>query len=79
MVGTTYSCNAVFGALNELPKDLHGGDVMRVREWYLQGHAKHYRQNILLSSFSFPELRALFHSQCHSHSGIAKLEPQYKV
>lgn len=73
------SCGAVFEALNKLPKELHGADVMRVREWYLQGQAKHYRQNILLSSFCFPELRALLHSHCHSHSGMAKMQPVYKV
>lgn len=58
---------------------MHGVDVMRVREWYLQGQAKHYRQNILLSSFRFPELRALFNTQCKSHSGLAKLDIQCKV
>ena len=70
---------AVFGALNGMPKDLHGTDVMRVREWYLAGRGADYRQNILLSSFLSPELHALFSNFCHSHAGKAKLQMTQEV
>jgi len=71
--------HAVFEALNSLPKDLHGADVMRVREWYLSGRAADYRQNILLTSFLSPELNALIGNLCHSHAGKAKLQLTQEV
>lgn len=52
---------------------------MRIREWYLQGQAKHYRQNILLSSFNFPELKALYNGHCKSHSGRVQLQLDHEV
>lgn len=39
---------SVAEALNALPRSQHGSDIMRVREWYLNGMAKHYRQTLLL-------------------------------
>jgi U3 small nucleolar RNA-associated protein 25 len=40
----------VFEHLNQLPTKQHGSDLMRTREWYLNGWAKFYRQTIILSS-----------------------------
>ena len=42
----------MLGALNRLPRDAHGADLTRVREWALAGLYKHYRQTVLLSSFA---------------------------
>ena len=70
---------AVFEALNKVPEEMHGTDVMRVREWYLTDQAKDFRQNILLSSFVSPEMNALFSRLCRSHAGKAKLQPKCKV
>jgi len=33
----------VVEALNQLARQQHGVDIMRVREWQLSGWAKHYR------------------------------------
>lgn len=79
LLASRASLSAVFDAVNKLPRGMHGVDVMRVREWYLQGKAKQYRQSILMSSFCFPELKSLLSTQCMSHSGMAKLQMQYEV
>ena len=52
---------------------------MRVFDWYLAGHGKHYRQSILLSSFVSPEMNALFSRLCLSHAGKAKLQLAHPV
>lgn len=50
----------VFDHLNLQPKEAHGCDFSRVRSWYLDGHAKYFRQTILLSAFNFPSLNKLY-------------------
>lgn len=68
----------VFNALNEVPKGQHGVDIMRVREWYLSGHAKQHRQTIMLGSFATAEANALFNRSCDNHAGKARLKMTYK-
>ncbi|CAI5489304.1 unnamed protein product [Closterium sp. Naga37s-1] len=68
---------AVFAQLNKLPVKQHGTDFMRVREWYLNGWAGHYRQSIVLSAFSHPSINALFHRSCCNFSGKVKLRSEY--
>ena len=65
--------------MNQVPKGQHGVDIMRVREWYLSGHAKQHRQTILLSSFATAEANALFNRLCVNHAGKARLKVSYKV
>lgn len=57
-----------------MPKGQHGVDIMRVREWYLSGHAKQHRQTILLSSFATAEANALFNRMCINYAGKARLK-----
>jgi U3 small nucleolar RNA-associated protein 25 len=61
----------IYDSLNRIPKQQHNTDIMRIRDWYIGGRAKAYRQNILLSSFESPEMKSLFSRQCHNHSGLA--------
>ncbi|QRV97136.1 U3 small nucleolar RNA-associated protein 25 [Ceratobasidium sp. AG-Ba] len=47
---------------NVLPKEAHGADFARVREWCLDGHSSYLRQTILLSAYETPQIRALFNN-----------------
>lgn len=78
--GVRHCClPAVLEALNEVPKGQHGVDIMRVREWYLSGSARQYRQTILLSSFASAEVNALFNRSCSNHAGKVRLKVNHKV
>ena len=68
----------IFAQLNQIPKDLHGSDVLRIREWYLDGHAKHLRQNILLTAFMTPEINRLITAHFHNCFGSVRYIPPYK-
>ena len=70
---------AVLEAVNEVPKGQHGVDIMRVREWYLSGQARQFRQTILLSSFGSAEVNALFNRSCSNHAGKVRLKVTHKV
>ncbi|KAJ8500014.1 hypothetical protein OPV22_010566 [Ensete ventricosum] len=70
--------NTVMEQLNRIPSKQHGTDIMRIRQWYLDGHARFYRQTILLTSFVNPEMNALFNRSCLNHEGKVKLISQYK-
>ncbi|GBF92110.1 hypothetical protein Rsub_04457 [Raphidocelis subcapitata] len=66
----------VLDALNKLPQQQHGNDIMRVREWYLTGRAALYRQTIVTSSFASPDLMGILSKRCLSHAGKARLVAQ---
>ena len=63
----------IFEHLNAQPKEGHGCDFSRVRDWYLEGHAEYLRQTIVLSSFMTPELNQIFN---HNMTNIAG---KYKI
>ena len=50
----------ILDRLNLQPKEAHGCDFSRVRNWYLDGNAKYLRQTILLSAFNFPALNRIY-------------------
>ena len=68
----------VFSHLNQLPKDAHGCDFSRVRNSYLDGHAKYLRQTIILSAYLTPEINSLVSSHLHNYAGRVKYLPSYK-
>ncbi|KAK8916615.1 hypothetical protein KSP39_PZI023346 [Platanthera zijinensis] len=49
--------NTVIEHLNCIPSKQHGTDMMRIKKWYLEGHAPFYRQTIFLGSYLTPEAR----------------------
>ncbi|GJN13661.1 hypothetical protein PR202_gb00391 [Eleusine coracana subsp. coracana] len=67
----------VFEQLNHVPSKEHGTNVMRIRPWYLDQHARHYRQTILLGSYLTPELNALFNGLCLNYEGKVKMVTEY--
>ncbi|GFY98879.1 hypothetical protein Acr_13g0002800 [Actinidia rufa] len=46
--------DTVLEQLNHIPSKQHGTDIMRIRPWYLDGHAQFYRQTIILGSYLNP-------------------------
>uniref|UniRef100_A0A7C8YSV0 U3 small nucleolar RNA-associated protein 25 n=1 Tax=Opuntia streptacantha TaxID=393608 RepID=A0A7C8YSV0_OPUST len=70
--------NTVVEHLNRLPSKQHGTDIMRVRQWYLDGHAQFYRQTIILSSYLNPDINALFNRHCLNFKGKLRLSCEYK-
>ena len=43
---------------------------------YLDGRAKQYRQNLILTSFPCAEVNGVFHRHCQSHMGKVKAIPK---
>ncbi|KAI6697393.1 hypothetical protein NL676_017512 [Syzygium grande] len=70
--------DAVVEKLNRLPSKQHGMDVMRTRQWYLDGYARFYRQSIVLGYFFNPDMNALFNHRCLNYEGKVKLVCEYK-
>lgn len=67
----------IFKHLNLIPKESHGCDFGRVRNWYLDQNAPFLRQNLIFSSFLTPSLNALWNTQLRSISGRVKIAPEY--
>lgn len=70
--------NTVVEQLNRLPSKQHGTDVMRIRPWYLDGHAQFYRQTIILTSYLNPDINALFNHHCVNYQGKVKSVCEHK-
>ncbi|KAL8854671.1 MAG: hypothetical protein Q9221_000453 [Calogaya cf. arnoldii] len=68
----------IFDYLNLQPKEAHGCDFSRVRTWYLDGHGKHLRQTILISSFNFPALNKLYTQSMLNIAGKVKYNKVHK-
>lgn len=63
--------------MNLIPKESHGCDFSRVRNWYLEENAQYLRQTIMISEFSTPEMNNCFTKYCHNVAGFLKCRPYY--
>ncbi|KAI0407654.1 hypothetical protein F4802DRAFT_552793 [Xylaria palmicola] len=67
----------IFEHLNRQPREAHGCDFSRVREWYLDNQAENFRQTVVFSAFNTPELSEL-HRRGKNWAGRARVQPEYK-
>ncbi|KAI0881775.1 DUF1253-domain-containing protein [Annulohypoxylon maeteangense] len=66
----------VFEHLNLQPREAHDCDFGRVREWYLESQAPHFRQTVLLSAFNTPELAELHRRYGTNWAGRLRVQPE---
>lgn len=65
--------NTVVKQLNQIPSQQRGTDIMRIRQWYLDGQAPFYRQTMIFSSHVNPDINALFNHHCLNYEGKVKV------
>ncbi|KAI7904789.1 uncharacterized protein BX663DRAFT_503540 [Cokeromyces recurvatus] len=68
----------IFEHMNLIPKDTHGCDISRIRNWYLDGKAKYLRQTLIFADFLTPEFNALFNKHMKNVSGKLKIKRTYE-
>ena len=70
--------STVLDALNHAPIRSRGADFTRVREYFLDGHQRVFRQNIVLSAHLTPEANSVISRFSHNVRGTVKLEEEHK-
>ncbi|KAL1501121.1 hypothetical protein ABEB36_006506 [Hypothenemus hampei] len=68
----------LFDHLHLKPKELHGTDVSRVRQWCLNLWSKYYRQTLIFSSCQLPHIEALFTKNCTNFAGKVKVANRFE-
>ncbi|KAI5074322.1 hypothetical protein GOP47_0010283 [Adiantum capillus-veneris] len=63
--------------LNQIPTQQNGTDFMRIRELFLNGHGRFFRQTLILSAFTDAGINAFFNRSCLNHAGKVKLRCEY--
>jgi len=67
----------IFKHLNLIPKDPHGCDFRRMRNWYLDTNAKYFRQTLAPSGFVTPKMMKLFNQSMLNAAGKVKTQAEY--
>jgi U3 small nucleolar RNA-associated protein 25 len=67
----------IFDHLNLQPKEAHGCDFSRVRNWYLDNDAKCFRQTITLTAYNTPEINTLLYNRSQNWTGKVKINGVY--
>lgn len=65
----------IFEHLNQQPREAHDCDFSRVREWYLDKQAHNFRQTLVFSAFSTPELVELHRRFGANWAGRVRVQP----
>jgi U3 small nucleolar RNA-associated protein 25 len=68
----------VFDHVNLVPKEQRDTDFSRLREFYINGLARSFRQTLVFSSFLTPEINAFFARHARSFEGKLKAIPDYQ-
>lgn len=68
----------VFEHMNLIPKNAHGCDFSRVRNWSLDGRAKYVRQTLFFSDYMTPEINALFKKFSKNVAGKMKVTQAFE-
>ncbi|KPI92267.1 Digestive organ expansion factor-like [Papilio xuthus] len=55
------------------PKKTHDTDFSRVRSWAVNGWSKYYRQTLMFSSVSLPEIKSVINRKCQNYAGKVML------
>eukprot|EP00794_Sanderia_malayensis_P020322 gene20322-22321_t len=55
------------------PKETHDTDLSRVRMWSLDSWSKFYRQSLMFSSFTTPELNSVYNKYFNNYAGKNKI------
>ncbi|MCJ1389233.1 rRNA-binding ribosome biosynthesis protein utp25 [Xylographa bjoerkii] len=66
----------IFDHLNLQPKETHGCDFSRVRNWYLDGNARFLRQTILLTAYNTPEVNRVYGNHMMNIAGKVKISKE---
>jgi hypothetical protein len=67
----------VMQVMNTLPFKTAHTDFARIRQWNLDGHAKFYRQNIILSAYPSLDLQTFVATNCRNAEGKIQLRQAY--
>lgn len=67
----------IFEHMNLHPREAHDYDISRVRPWYLENWARHFRQTVVLSAFNTPELAELMRMHCQNWAGKTRFQAEY--
>ncbi|KAI1008137.1 U3 small nucleolar RNA-associated protein 25 [Podosphaera aphanis] len=63
--------------LNLQPRETHGCDFSRVRNWYLENNAKYFCQKIVFAPFNTPDLNTMFFNHSKNWAGKVKVSAAY--
>nr|CAD7194998.1 unnamed protein product [Timema douglasi] len=55
------------------PRESHGTDFARVRSWAVNGWTRYYRQSMVFSSLTLPEMNSLFNKKCRNYAGKVRV------
>lgn len=64
--------------LNKMPRDAHGCDFSRIRNWYLDDQARFLRQTLFFTEFTTPEINHSFNKQAQNVAGKLRCRPIYE-